>query len=219
MMGMNAYKTLIAKNLAWLIFQKFKTNPHAVAESTKVPQPTIHRILSGESRDPKTATLQPLATYFGVQVSDLREKDLSTGHYGPGNTSPGPAIGGKVPVISWVRAGGFAEALDNFQPGEADDWVEVATPVKQHTFALRVEGDSMEPDFPAGTLLIIEPEMAPEPGDFVIAKNGGDATFKQLVKDGPDWYLKPLNPRYPMKQVLEGTHIVGVVRESVRKFR
>lgn len=210
---MSMRKTLIAKNLEWLI-HKHRTNPNALAVATKVPQPTIHRILSSESLDPKTATLQPIASYFGVSVADLREKDLEAISHG--NVSPGPAMGGKVPVISWVRAGDFAEAVDT---GEAEDWVEVTVPVRKHTFALRVEGDSMEPDFPPGTLLIVEPEMEPQPNDFVIAKNGGDATFKQLVKDGPDWYLKPLNARYPMKQVLEGTHIVGVVRESVRKFR
>lgn len=216
---MSTPKTLIAKNLEWLIFHKHRINPNILAAAAKVPQPTIHRILTGESLDPKTATLQPIASYFGVSVSDLREKDLEAIAHGAGNVSPGPAPSGKVPVIAWVRAGDFAEAVDNYQPGQAEDWVEVTVPVRRYTFALRVEGDSMEPDFPPGTLLIVEPEMDPQPNDFVIAKNGGDATFKQLVKDGADWYLKPLNSRYPMKQVLEGTHIVGVVRESVRKFR
>lgn len=137
----------------------------------------------------------------------------------PSNIEQAPALRGKVPVISFVQAGEFVEVVDNFQPGEAEEWTDATCPVNRYTFALRVVGDSMEPDFPAGTILIIEPELSPEPNDFVIAKNGdGEATFKQLTKDGGDWYLKPLNSRYPIKP-LGTSRIIGVVRDAVRKFR
>jgi SOS-response transcriptional repressor LexA len=53
----------------------------------------------------------------------------------------------------------------------------------------------------------------------VIAKNSDNGTtFKQLVKDGADWYLKPLNERYPIKP-LGKNKIVGVVRAVERRFR
>ena len=67
-------------------------------------------------------------------------------------------------------------------------------------------------------ILIVEPDMDAQPNDFVIAKNGDEATFKQLVKDGADFYLKPLNPRYPIKPLAD-TRIIGVVREVLRRFR
>lgn len=77
----------------------------------------------------------------------------------------------------------------------------------------------MEPDFKEGAILIVEPDMEAQPGDFVIAKNGDEeTTFKQLVKDAGDWYLKPLNPRYPMKPLGKAS-IVGVVRAVERRFR
>ncbi len=69
--------TLVQKNLEWLIAQR-KTNPYELQRATGVPQPTIHRILTGESSDPRTKTLQPLADYFGVTVAELRDRDLST---------------------------------------------------------------------------------------------------------------------------------------------
>ena len=69
------------------------------------------------------------------------------------------------------------------------------------------------PSFPEGMVIIIEPEMDFQPNDFVIIKNGDDeATFKQLVKDGPTWYIKPLNPRYPILPLPEDATICGVVR-------
>lgn len=135
------------------------------------------------------------------------------------NVYPGPDLRGRVPLISWVKAGAFAEAEDLLQPGEAMDWIDTTVQARQHTFALRVEGDSMEPDFPAGMILVVEPEMEAHAGDFVIVKNGAEeATFKQLVRDGGDWYLKPMNARYPIKPLAE-CRIVGVVREAVRKLR
>ncbi|WP_417070790.1 LexA family protein [Niveibacterium terrae] len=135
------------------------------------------------------------------------------------NVTAGPELRGKIPLISWVQAGNFAEATDLLNIGDAIEWVESSVQPHENTFALRVAGDSMEPDFPAGTVLIVEPDLEAHPGDYVIAKNGDqEATFKQLVKDGADWYLKPLNPRYPIK-ALTGCRIVGVVRAAERRFR
>lgn len=130
------------------------------------------------------------------------------------NTSPGPDMRGKVPLISWVQAGHFAEAVDLFQPGDAEEWLATTATVGPHTYALRVRGDSMEDRFPEGTILIVEPNREPVSGNFVIAKDGDDCTFKQFVKDGSDWYLKPLNTRYPIKLFTERMHLCGVVISS-----
>lgn len=67
--------------------------------------------------------------------------------------------------------------------------------------------------------MIFDPDLDPMPGDFVVARNGdNEATFKKLVKDGVDWYLKPRNPSYPIK-LLGDSHIIAVAREAVRKLR
>ncbi len=132
----------------------------------------------------------------------------------------GPTIGGHVPLISSVQAGAFKEHVDNFHPGDGGmELIATTVPVKRFTFALRVSGDSMEPEFPEGMILIIEPELEPNPGDFVVAKNGSDeTTFKQLIRDGGDWYLKPVNPRYPIKP-LGDSSIIGVLRAVERRYR
>jgi SOS-response transcriptional repressor LexA len=148
----------------------------------------------------------------------------------PANTSTGPEIRGKVPIISWVQAGTFATVVDNFQPGQADEWAETTVPIHQHTYALRVRGDSMtnpngEPTFPDGQVIIVEPDAIDTPdklvGSLVIVRRAGDdeATFKKLVKDGGRFYLRPLNPQYPMLELQEGDVFCGVVRQkSVRYF-
>ena len=136
------------------------------------------------------------------------------------NTGPGPAIRGQVPLISEVQAGMYKEYVDNLHPGDGGlELIPTSVPVKRHTFALRVSGDSMAPEFREGMILVVEPEMEPNPGDYVIAKNGdGETTFKQLVKDGGYWYLKPLNERYPIRP-LGNAAIIGVVRAVEKRFR
>lgn len=156
---------------------------------------------------------QPLVAHaLGISVAQLMS--------GNADTEEGPNIGGFVPLLSDVQAGNFKEFIDNFHPGDGGmERVAVTVPVKSHTFALRVTGDSMEPEFTPGMILIIEPEIDPQPGDYVVAKNGSDeTTFKQLIKDGGDWYLKPVNPRYPIK-LLGKSHIIGVLRAVERRYR
>lgn len=66
----------VKNNLKWLMGELTPSDLH---KATGVPQPTIFRITTGESVDPKTASLQPLADYFGVTVADLRDRDLTQG--------------------------------------------------------------------------------------------------------------------------------------------
>ena len=99
----------------------------------------------------------------------------------------------------------------------------VSVPVQRHTYALRVRGDSMVSEtgdsFPDGSLIIVEPELQALPGDYVIALNSeNETTFKQLVKDGGELLLKPLNPRYPIRP-LGSARVIGVVREFTKRFR
>jgi SOS-response transcriptional repressor LexA len=161
---------------------------------------------------PSRRRLQKVAAVLGLSTAEL-VGDAS-------NVQAGPEVRGLVPLLSAVQAGSYKMHVDNFHPGDGgEERISTTVPVKRHTFALRVEGDSMLPDFVPGAILIVEPDMEASPGDFVIAKNDdGDTTFKQLIKDGGEWMLKPLNERYPIKP-LGKSKIVGVVRAVERRFR
>lgn len=137
------------------------------------------------------------------------------------NTAIGPIVHGHVPLISTVQAGMYTDFIDNLlQPGDGKyEMIPTTVPIKRHTFAVRVTGDSMEPKFTEGMVLVVEPDLEPNPGDYVIAKNGSaETTFKQLIKDGSDWFLKPLNDRYPIKLLGDST-IIGVVRSVELRLR
>ena len=152
--------------------------------------------------------------YAGLPINWLDQVD------GEQNTTFAPAFRAFVPLLSNAQAGMYKEVIDNETHGSsAFEQIPTSTPIRKHTFALYVVGDSMEPEFREGMTLIIEPDIKAESGDYVIVKTGdAETTFKQLVKDGPDWYLKPLNDRYPIK-LLGDLVIIGVVRDAVKHYR
>lgn len=163
---------------------------------------------------PRRTSQHRVAQVLGISVAELVS--------GGSNTSSGYDMRAEVPVVSQVEAGNYT-VVDNFKRKDDYEMVAVSIPIKRHTYALRVHGDSMVSEvadsFPEGSIIFVEPEMDALPGDYVIAVNEqGETTFKQLVKDGGDLYLKPLNTRYPIK-LLGQARVIGVVREFTKRFR
>lgn len=176
-----------------------------LALKTGLDKGNLSRIERGKQSVP-TQRLEQIAAALGVAPIDVYV--TADG----GNVEEGPELGKGVPLISWVQAGSWQDVIDNLQPGQGER-ISTTWPARAHTFALRVRGDSMEPKFPDGSIIIVEPEISAQPGDFVIVRqNGDEATFKQLILDGSIYYLKPLNPRYPILKLDEDAAICGVVK-------
>lgn len=61
------------------------------------------------------------------------------------------------------------------------------------SFALRVLGRDMEPEFREGDIIIVEPDGALRDGCFVLARPDGEWTLRQLARTGTGWCLRALN--------------------------
>ena len=159
-----------------------------------------------------------VALALGISVDSLFS--------GAPNVSPAPMGTKRVPVITSIQAGMWAEIVDSFQPGDAGDWLLTDIDLSDGSFALDIRGNSMEPEFKDGDRVIIDPEVAPQPGDFVAAKNGEqEATFKKYRPRGIDargnviFELVPLNDDYPtLRSDVQQINIVGTMVEH-RKYR
>jgi len=147
---------------------------------------------------------------------------LATGQKGSEeeNVADGPPITAYVPLISWVAAGTWRDVADPYPAGVGEAMVPVTCRAGPNAFALRVQGDSMEPVFPNGSVIIVDPAAEPRQGSYVVVRldEAEQATFKQLVIDGGARYLKPLNPRYPLMEIRESATVCGVVRQMVMDF-
>jgi SOS-response transcriptional repressor LexA len=125
---------------------------------------------------------------------------------------------GKVPLISWVQAGDWCEAITNFEPHDAGSWISCPVSISPSGYALRVVGDSMTNpslgrSYPAGCIIFVDPEVETKTGDRVIARvpRTNEVTFKVLVEDAGRQFLRPINPQYPIIDITEETHICGKV--------
>lgn len=135
-----------------------------------------------------------------------------------------PALIGEmrpVPVISLVAAGAWTFASDDYPSGVADEYV--ASDIKgENIFAVRVKGDSMEPEFTEGDIIILNPHAKTYHGDYVIVRNDeGEATLKQLKQYGKTKVLHPLNSRYPDIELFPEKHqyvVVGKVVEKKKRY-
>ncbi len=78
-------------------------------------------------------------------------------------------------------------------------------------YALMVLGDSMQPEFNEGEILVVEPEGWAKAGAFVIAYTNEAYIFRQLQQHDTGWQLTPLNPAYPSIPIADLTAVKGVV--------
>lgn len=164
---------------------------------------------------PTTDKLERLAEFFGVSVDWLLGREKA-------NFTNVPLKGtlATVPLISWVQAGQWNEICD--LTSEEAPRITVTTRVGAHTFALKVRGDSMEPEFPEGCIIIVDPEREAKTGSYVVMRldEEMEATFKQMIMDGSRIYLKPINPRYPILEMNgKKATTVGVVIQMVKEYR
>jgi len=214
-------KTIFSERLRVLMHMRDITQ-YALADKSGVPQPTIGRILSGETQNPKIETLRSLAK--ALAATESLELPISAGLAAatklyPTNVSEKLEIKGKIPLISWVQAGTFCQVVDLFEPGDAEEWLPTLHAHGPHAYALRVDGDSMvNPNplgktYPPGCIVYVDPDMPITNGCRVIAKIPSEekATFKMFVEDAGRRYLRPLNPAYPTIEMTEGMLICGVV--------
>ena len=88
-------------------------------------------------------------------------------------------------------------------------------------FALQCIDNSMEPEFPVGCIIIIDPSAAIRDGSYVFAKDNGDEyIFRQVKIENNDYYLVPLNPDYVSFKLDHGlAQIEGIITQRAGKKR
>lgn len=189
---------------------------------------------------PRFKRLQDVAAALGMEVKDLvkgtaYEAALQSADVLPDvivakerlrqrreaiEKSSGPATTGKLPLISWVQAGEWAEIVDNFHPGDAEDWIPVPFNHGPNAFCLQVVGESMyDPTGPKsyapGDFIAVDPSREPQNRSMIVIRVDHEekATFKQLLLDGDTMMLKAINPQWPtpLMPVPPGSRIVGTV--------
>ena len=232
-------KEIVAERLDQLM----KQTPHLgtqmkLANKTGIGQTTIGRIRRGEVNataenlraiadafDVPVGYLYGEETVHGIRVDmDIRQPSpapkrtmgTTRGYFGP----PPDKIG-QLPLISWVQAGNWTEAIDNFAPGDAEEWIPCPFKHSQHAFVLKVVGKSMynpgnDKSFNDGDYIAVDPCREARNVSMVVVRLDDDhtATFKQLlVEPNGERMLMALNPSWPNRiiHIHASATICGVV--------
>lgn len=131
----------------------------------------------------------------------------------------------RIPVISYVQAGVWTAPNEIRECDGNMAYITTDLDLGQRAFAIVIRGNSMEPEFTEGDLVLIDPDEPLHPGDFVVAKNGEEeATFKKYRprgygEDGKEIFeLAPLNDDYPtMRSDRQHIQIIGTMVEHRRR--
>lgn len=154
----------------------------------KVVRPLLEPYLPAELQRPATPSVEPEVTLHPPEPGAIR----------------------RVPVLGMAQAAGFEPALeawDDYVAGFGDrDYGFVDA--KDGWFALEVEGDSMSPAFPPGTLLLVAAGEFPQRGDLVVARlaDTGEVVCKRYSRSNNTVTLAAINP--------EGRTITWQVKEQ-----
>ncbi|WP_136067373.1 helix-turn-helix domain-containing protein [Modicisalibacter radicis] len=127
----------------------------------------------------------------------------------------------RYPLFSWAQAAAIR------QPHRAEDSADLGVePSSFQTegtgFWLEIRGDAMAapigvaPSLPEGTMVLFDSDAPAILGKLVLATlpDSQEATFRKLIKESGQRYLKPLNPSYPLILLDNSSEILAVALEA-----
>jgi phage repressor protein C with HTH and peptisase S24 domain len=157
--------------------------------------PSKRCMSDGRARWPSTESLSKVLDATGTNLIDFTA--LVTGERAL--TSRVTQVR-RIPLIGLAQAGGDGFFDDGGYP-VGGGWDEVTLPEigDPHAYALEISGDSMEPVFRDGDMVIVSPAAPIRRGDRVVVRTVNDEVMaKQLARRSARRIeLKSLNPSHP----------------------
>lgn len=153
------------------------------------------RLHEGKQRWPSTESLSRILQVTGASIADfaqLIERQMDTAVR---NSRP-------IPVIGFAQAGaqGFFDD-GGFPVGGGWDSVNFPGLGDENAYALEISGDSMQPVYRDGDIVVVSPHAEVRRGDRVVVKTlNGEVMAKQLLrKTGSRVELASFNPEFPLR--------------------
>jgi phage repressor protein C with HTH and peptisase S24 domain len=160
--------------------------------------PSKRRMPDGRARWPNTESISKVLDATGASLEGFTA--LVSGARTLSSSSPRVPQARQVPLIGLAQAGGAGYFDDGGYP-VGGSWDEVSLPevADPNAYALEISGDSMEPVYRDGDLVIVAPSAPIRRGDRVVVRvNDGQVMAKQLTRRSARRIeLKSLNPEHP----------------------
>lgn len=219
----------LAMQAAGFISQK------TLEEASRVPQPTISRILKNTGKKgPEASTIKSLADACGVSFQWLYEG------IGP-MEQQGDALGGIIRVDSDSADAKFVgiklltrqvylgidgvdadwEYEDEVSLSLPYEWLRSKRLMASDLFAFRASGQSMYPTIKDGSIIVAtKADTAPVDGKLVVANHNNRPVVKRMEKEAGIWYLASDNPapEFRRRALDNDSRIIGRVLRMEMDF-
>src|ERR1700751_897111 len=159
--------------------------------------PSKRRMPDGRARWPSTESVSKVLDATGASLEAFTS--LGSGARALASNGATRATARRIPLIGFAQAGGDGFFDDGGYP-VGGGWDEVTLPEigDPNTYALEISGDSMEPVFRDGDMVIVSPAAPIRRGDRVVVRTQrGEVMTKTLARRSARRIeLKSLNPAH-----------------------
>jgi predicted XRE-type DNA-binding protein len=181
-------KTVDLTEILNYLIRKENIRPSELARLSGVPQPTVHRMVTGTCPRPHKSSLEPIARYFDITIDQLKGLEPIPGvNMHKLDSMTGWAT---VPLVDWKHLSTWPKAEYDYQLTEqgvktqkreqAMTYTDAKTSTK--AFAAYLNDDNMLPLFPKNSLAVFDPEQEKFDGSYVlIRQEDGTILFRQLI--------------------------------------
>lgn len=177
----------LSNNLQQLMRIHGNISVSELARLTGIPQPTIHHILSGSTRNPRKKALEELSRYFSVSINELTGQEPLPAVI-PDAVKENLQIS-TIPVIEWASLKKWPSEVIKTQDSQE---ILIDKKIDKNSFALVMPDASMEPLFQQNSLLIFDSGKTPKDRDFVIVYLSKEeiVAFNRLFIENDTFYLR-----------------------------
>jgi len=163
-----------------------------LARLARVPQPTLHHISKGKTKNPRRKSLEALACHFSVSVNQLLGIEPLP-RIVPSDIQSQLAIR-YIPLVTWSEMAkwpGYKMPQYKVNESRGSRQVIADISINEHAFAVIME-EFLKPIFLKDAVVIFDPEILPVHGDYLLAYLS-QLKKVQLVRlnvDGSKRYVK-----------------------------
>ncbi|KTD66774.1 HTH-type transcriptional regulator [Legionella steelei] len=177
----------LSNNLQHLMRIHGNISVSELARLTGLPQPTIHHILSGSTKNPRKKALEELSNFFSVSVNELTGLETLPAVI-PDVIKEDLQIS-TIPIIEWDSLKTWPLEANKIHDKQE---ILINQKIAKNSFALIMPDDSMEPLFQKNSLLIFDSGKNPKDRDFVIVNlsKEGVVLFNRLFSENNILYLR-----------------------------
>lgn len=185
-----------------------------VVRQTGISESTVYDYFNGKTL-PSPESIDKLADFFHVSKEEIDPRFATS----PENVVPvDQSHLVKIPLIGHIACGEPITADQNVEGYITEYFPESVDP--DSIFALKCEGDSMEPYILDGDIAYIRQQPEVEDGEIAAVLVDGDtrATLKRVKRVGDQVILSPDNPRFsPI--VLDKDHPGKIIGKMIKMSR